>query len=141
MFEIDIRTAAYQGVKLHRHGGTEYWKLRLTCTAEECPNEIEMGECLCFHCEDDMAKARDNHGMFCSAKCWIASTDKERVAQVLTNARKAMKELPLEEREGWVYDMGDDHELLDGYWQYMAEVGAYDGSEFFEDFDVQDCPI
>ena len=141
MFDTDISMASYQGVNLHRRDGTAYWKLRLTCTKEDCPNEVDMGECLCFHCEEDMVKARDTHGLYCSAKCWFDDHDKETVAKEVARARRDLKELDPEEISLYVDDMKDDILVLDGYWEYLAEMGSYDGSEFFEDYDVQDCPI
>ena len=124
MFDIDIRVATYQGIKLHRKDGTEYWKMRLTCTHEPCPNEVEMGECLCFGTEEAMVKARDNHGMHCSPKCWIADHTEEEVATELAKARKALRELPPDDRHLLeVYDMREELVVLDGYCHYVAEQG------------------
>lgn len=141
MFDIDIAIAAYQGVKLHRQDGTEYWKLRLTCTQEDCPNEIDMGECLCFHCEDDMVKARDTHGMYCCAQHWAANMKADRVAREVAEARKCLMELDALDRSWLIDNMMDDMAVVDAYWQHLSEEGCYDGTEFYEEYDVQECPI
>ena len=141
MFDKDISMAAYQGVLLHRKDGTEYWKLRLTCTHEPCPNEIEMGECLCFSTEEAMIHARDDHGTYCCAKHWAANTIYEKVRKVITEARKCLRELDSIDRGSLIGNMKDDMAVVDAYWQHLAEEGCYDGSEFFEEFDVEDCPI
>ena len=142
MFGINIGIEAYNGIKLHRKDGTEYWKLRLTCAHEGCPNEIEMGECLCFGTEEAMAKARDAHGMHCSAMCWVADNTEVEVAKGVATALRALNELTLDERHMYdVYDQLDICEVIDGYWSYLAEMGDYDGSYFYEQYDVEDCPI
>ena len=141
MFAVDIGMASYQGIKLHRTDGSEYWKLRLTCANGPCAVEIEMGECLCFGSEDAMVKARDHHGMYCSAKCWIPNHTKEEVAEVMNQARNTIKELEKDDLGLLIDDLRDVNQVLDGYWEYVAEHGYYDGSEFFENYDVEDCPI
>ena len=60
----------------------------------------------------------------------------------MAKARKALRELPPEDRAMLdVYDMRDDIVVMGGYWSYVAEQGYYDGSEFYEDYDVEECPI
>ena len=141
MFDVDIGMKAYEGIKLHRKDGTEYWKLRLTCTQEECPNEIEMGECLCFGTEEAMIHARDDHGMHCSAKCWVDDHDEETVAKEAAEARKALGEMDGDEWSYFVDDMSDDILVIAGYWEYIADEGCYDGADWLEDYDVEECPI
>jgi hypothetical protein len=141
MFEKDIATAAYQGVMLHNRDGSEFWKLRLTCTHEPCPKEVELGECLCFATEEAMVKARDNHGFYCSAKCWAKDRPEDEVQKHVDEARRALKQLDPEDVGSYVDDWKDDISVVTGYWEYMAELGGFDGEVFYEMYDVEDCPI
>lgn len=141
MFETNIGEKAYKGIKLHRKDGTVYWKLRLTCSHEPCPNEIDMGECLCFNTEDLMKRARDDHGMYCCAQHWALNTDEEKIAASVKGARKYLGEMEPEDRDWIIDDMLDDMLVLDAYWQELADAGCYDGSEFYEEYGVDECPI
>lgn len=74
VFEIDIRTAAVDGVMLHERDGTPYWKLVKVCP--ECKTLMD-DECMCFSTEEAMLKAKDQV-FYCSARCWFPNLPEER---------------------------------------------------------------
>lgn len=139
MFETDIRKESRKGILLHDRRGMEYWKLQLTCTREGCDNEVDMGECLCFEWEKDMIDCRDNHGMHCSTKCWYENNTREAIKKVL----KQIERLNEENLDAGELDMvlvsDNEIELIDDYFDAIADL--YDGSEFYDQYDIQECPI
>ena len=139
MFEIDIDMASRQGIKLHDSRGDEYWKLQLICYNEGCDNVVDMGECLCFDTEKEMINCRDGHSLICSTKCFIDVASKETVDKILDEIKNHNKEC--QARGEFEYQIGgkDIVERIDNWFDYNAD--AYDGADFYEYYDIKECPI
>lgn len=137
MFEIDISKAAREGVMLHKQDGTPYWKLIMTCNREGCEKEVDMGECLCFDKEDEMVRCRDTHGMHCSTKCWYEDHSREEIKKELERFKKEIKMMDLYDRPH--PDWSNELECLEEWFDMLSEF--YDGADFYELYDIEECPI
>ena len=137
MFETDIRKESRQGILLHDRRGIEYWKLQLTCTREGCKNKVDMGECLCFDDEKEMINCRDNHGKHCSTKCWYDDSTREYIEKVLKEIKRHNEVWSNEPEMMLVSD--NEIELIDDYFDAIAD--EWDGEGFYDQYDIQECPI
>lgn len=139
MFDIDIKEKAREGVLLHKKDGTPYWKLSLTCSRDGCDKEVDMGECLCFDRKDLMEICRDTHKMTCSTKCWYEDATREDIEKILKDIKVHNDEYEAIGEADMVLISDDEIELIDDYFDAIAE--HYDGSDFFEMYEVDECPI
>ena len=140
MFEISIPDEIRNGIKLHRKDGTEYWKLALTCTRDSCDNEVDfMGECLCFDEESKMIHCRDNHDMYCSTKCWYKSIPRERIDEILKDIKKNNELCESHGDHDYIITGDTELELIENYFNAIAE--NYDGSDFWDEYGIEECPI
>lgn len=140
MFEIDIQKEIRNGVRLHMKDGTEYWKLIMTCSRDGCDREVDfMGECLCFSDESKMINCRDNHDMYCSTKCWYESTPRERIDEILQTIKKNNDLCEAEGEVDYIITGDTEMELIRNYFDAMAE--NYDGSDFWDEYGIEECPI
>ena len=139
MFEIDIKENAREGIMLHKQDGTPYWKLLLTCHREGCEKEVDMGECLCFDRKDAMVVCRDTHGMTCSTKCWYEAAPKDQIEKVLKEIKRHNDECMATGEDDLALVADDEIELIDDYFE--ATNDYYDGSDFWEMYDLEECPI
>lgn len=137
MFETEVRKAARQGVKLHRRDGSEYWKLILTCTREGCENEVNMGDCLCFRTEEDMAMCRDTHGLHCSTECWYSDAPRSVIEQELKRYREYLDRLPPTDQR--TIDWSREVEVLEEWTD--VKTGWHDMADWYEDFEIDECPV
>ncbi len=139
MFEIDIKEKSREGVTLHKQDGTTSWKLMLTCTREGCDNEVDMGECLCFDEEKEMARCRDEHGMHCTTKCWHEDAPRERIEKVLKDIERHNKIWGGDHEDDPTITGDTELELLEAYFEMVAD--EWDGESFYEMYDIEECPI
>jgi hypothetical protein len=139
MFEIDIRKEVFNGVMLHRKDGTPYWKLSLVCTRDGCNREVDMGECICFDTEKAMIECRDNHGLTCSTKCWYEISTREQIDKILKDIEKYNDECRATGEPEMVLKAETEIELIDDYLDAIADY--YDGADFWESFDITECPV
>lgn len=139
MFEIDIRTEVRRGIMLHRPDGTPYWKLTIVCSNDGCENVVDMGECICFDKMGAMAACRDGHGMTCSTKCWYETATDEMKEKVRKEIKDHNQHLEAIGDIEFILDAEDEIELFDDYFDAMAD--HYDGSDFWEAWDIEECPI
>ena len=135
MFDEEIEKEAFNGIMLHRRDGTVYWKLTLTCSKEGCENEVDMGECLCFDTKEAMEHCRDGHGLHCTVKCWCVDQPREIIEGELAKIEKYNENADEED-----IIIGDDEiEMISNWWEYQAD--SADGCDFYEDFEITECPV
>lgn len=139
MFEIDIRTKVREGVMLHRRDGTPYWKLSLTCSRDGCDKEVDMGECMCFDSKEKMEKCRDTHTTTCSTKCWYEATTRENIDKILADIKRHNEHCLATGDGDMVLFADDELELIDDYFDAIA--GDYDGCDFWETYEIDECPV
>ena len=138
MFEKEIKEESKTGILLHDRRGIEYWKLSLICTRKGCEKEVDMGECLCFDNEKEMTDCRDEHGLHCSTKCWYEDVPRDRIDKVVSKIKKHNENCEAAGDFGLIL-LGPELENIENYFESMAD--EYDGAEFYEQWDVDECPV
>ena len=141
VFEIDIRTAAVDGVMLHERDGTPYWKLVKVCHV--C-NELLDDECLCFSDKETMEKARDEAKVTCGVSCWWTTLSDEEKAKECTDFRQAWAACLTDHSSDDLehYQEDTDPLFLELLFEYIEDKWSCYDYSMAEAFDADlECPI
>ena len=134
MFEIDIKTAAINGVLLHNKEGTPYWKLAYVCVRKGCNNVLD--DCWCFSIEEDMLEAKKVE-LYCSTGCWTMDQPEKFAKSVLEFKEHLEKYEPYEYEE---IDWKDTDSWLWWWEEWLCE--QFDGDEVADMVGSDmECPI